>query len=429
MFSSARRAWSSSPSVEPTLQSTYTYSRRRSFSGRLPSLDGLRAAALFSVLLNHANGTLGFPRPVAAVLDHPLFGFSELGLKFFFIISGFMITLLLLREYEQQGTIDWTRFVIRRSARIFPGYFTFVALVTILGAVGVLSIESDSVVRALTFTVYTTGERSWELGHLWSMGMQEHFYLVWPLLFMFHGKRGASKFAVATILVFFTGRLVAATMAPGSFTIFSYGTSFDTLALGCLFALHRERLSRLPWFNRLVGSRAWIAAFFFAGNLAGLLGYRPSLLLRLPLISIAILLMIERCVRRPQGLAGRILNARLMAYVGGASFSIYLWQQIFLHRASSALLTSFPVNIVVAIAVGLLSHHLIERPGADFCRDALTRIFAPPTGAAARRTLARGGQAIGTFLSATRRSADRMRLPDLSRSHRRTAPRSDTARA
>jgi peptidoglycan/LPS O-acetylase OafA/YrhL len=349
------------------------YTPQSSAPNRLPSLDGLRAVSFALVMVNHANGTRGFPAALSALVKSPLVGLSELGLRTFFVISGFLITSLLIRELDQRGTIDWTRFVLRRSARIFPAYFTFVVVVSLLALFGVLRVDLSSIMHAFTFTTYLKGDRSWDVGHLWSMGMQEQFYLIWPLVFLSFGRRGAVRFAGAVTLLFFTARLLHATIAPNSFSAFGYTTSFDTLAFGCLYALHRDRLSLNPMFNRLVESRIWIPVIFLAGNLVGMIGYRPHLLLRLPLVSLAVVLVIERSLRHPEGRAGRILNHRLAVYVGSASFSLYIWQQLFLDRSSSALLTSFPINVLVALAVGVISWHLVEQPAARALRKLLPR--------------------------------------------------------
>jgi peptidoglycan/LPS O-acetylase OafA/YrhL len=99
-----------------------------------------------------------------------------------------------------------------------------------------------------------------------------------------------------------------------------------------------------------------------------------------PLVNVCVALSVDWAVTYSEGLVGRVLNARPLVFVGVMSYSLYLWQQPFLHRASSAALTAFPLNIIVAVALALASFYLVERPSLRLRRRierALDRRRAP----------------------------------------------------
>jgi peptidoglycan/LPS O-acetylase OafA/YrhL len=326
---------------------------------RFASLDGIRAVAIAIVIVNHAAMAGRFSPTVTSVLQNPLVGLQGLGVTTFFVVSGFLITSILVRELDRSGTIDLTRFLLRRSLRIFPAYFTYVAVVAALGWFGLPQASGRSFVHALTFTMNYAGPHgAWTLGHLWSMASQEQFYLLWPIVFIYAGRRGASRLALGTATLTPWLYVVYVTVWPATFAARTTPFAFDTIAIGCLLALHRDRLARQPWFNTLVDAPISAPLVFALGLLGGMIGTRPGLLTH-PLLAVAVALLVERSVRRPWGGLGRLLNSRPLAYLGAASFSLYLWQQIFLRPETAAVA---PFDVLAAIAVGLASYHAIERP-------------------------------------------------------------------
>ncbi len=329
---------------------------------RFASLDGIRALAIAIVFVNHAGHAGLYSPSVKAVLQSPHLGLLGLGVTTFFIVSGFLITSILLREIDRTGTIDARRFFLRRSFRIFPAYFAFVAMVGLLAWQGVVPVTPGSFAHALTFTMnYAGRDASWTLGHLWSMASQEQFYLIWPLVLVWAGRRGATRLAIAAVVLPPVVHVIWTTLWPAAYAArpYSNGFAFDAIAVGCLLALHREQLARYDWFNRLVTSRIAIPLMFAIGLLGDLIGVRPGLLLH-PLVMIAIGLFVERCIRYPHGALGRVLNSRPLVSVGTVSFSLYLWQQLFLQPGASI----SALGVLTAVAVGLVSYNLVEKPAS-----------------------------------------------------------------
>lgn len=159
--------------------------------GRIPCLDGLRAISILLVLGFHASGTEGFPSSewLRSLLRH-----GGVGVDVFFVISGFLITLLLFREQDRTGRISLCKFYIRRSLRILPAMFAYLAFVALLQAMGIASLSTIDWVVALTYTANFHGTFSHSaqpIEHLWSLSVEEHFYLIWPPILVLLGTKRA----------------------------------------------------------------------------------------------------------------------------------------------------------------------------------------------------------------------------------------------
>lgn len=162
---------------------------------RIPSLDGLRAISILLVLASHSNRSPGYPAALAW-----LGSWSKLGVLVFFVISGYLITLLLLDEEARNGRISLREFYIRRVFRIIPAYWTYILSVALLSITGVIEILPMSFVTALTFTTHIIPvEVSWELGHTWTLALEEIFYLCWPVTFLL--TRGPLRLYVGPVLM------------------------------------------------------------------------------------------------------------------------------------------------------------------------------------------------------------------------------------
>jgi peptidoglycan/LPS O-acetylase OafA/YrhL len=139
-------------------------------SSRIASLDGMRALSISMVLLSHLQGTEGFPlgpRALGAAGD-----IGYLGVRVFFVISGFLITALLVSEHDRKGTISLVDFYVRRSYRILPAFLAFVAAVVIASWLGAIDLRDHDLVHALTYTMNYHYDRAWQLGHIWSLSIE-----------------------------------------------------------------------------------------------------------------------------------------------------------------------------------------------------------------------------------------------------------------
>ena len=333
---------------------------------RIPSLDGIRAVSILMVLYGHLCGTRGFPLATRHAYDTPLGNLAHLGVLVFFVISGFLITSLLMSEREKTGTISLKRFYLRRVLRIFPAFYALILVLAIAAWFGILNISPRDFVYALTYTVNYCPNPSWQIGHLWSLSIEEQFYLLWPLTLVALKQRRALIVALCAIFVgpaVRSGVLLWARADPqsplGDMAIFP--AMFDYLATGCALALLRPWLLTRPWYLHLTASR-WLIAGVPLILLANRESTRPVLDFVLsPLMNVCIALLIESSTRHFDSLAGRFLNWKPVAFLGVLSYSLYLWQEPFLNRHSDAWWNAFPQNLAFALAAAALSYFIVER--------------------------------------------------------------------
>jgi peptidoglycan/LPS O-acetylase OafA/YrhL len=332
-------------------------------SGRtIPSLDGLRTFSILLVLLGHLYGTAHYPQNSAT---HFLEEFAHLGVQIFFVISGFLITSLLLKEKERTGTISFFHFYMRRTFRIFPAAFFYITVIAIVAHPGYLW-------YAYTYTMcYASQARPWLLGHLWSLSVEEQFYLIWPAALVL-GFAHRKKLGIAVVLLAPVARLLF--WYAGKHEIDEYFPAVaDSLMMGCLLAFYQGQLRRrFPWLTH--------PAVFAVLGLLTLFSQHLLPRVRLDiffggLIPFIIALFIFSAMERADG----FLNNPLTSFFGILSYSLYLWQQPFLNRNSHGWWTAFPLNLLLALACALGSYYVVERPFLEMFRKnhAKTKVAVP----------------------------------------------------
>lgn len=329
---------------------------------RIPSLDGLRAVSIVLVLFSHLAGTRGFPVSTAS---GNFWAFGELGVRVFFVISGFLITGLLLDELARAGHINLGRFYLRRTLRIFPPYYAFLLFVFVAAVMGNMTLSPHDLTHAETYTSNYYSNRSWFVGHTWSLSVEEQFYLLWPAVLLLAGTRRAFVGAALFVAVcpFIRVGEWELWRAGGAGIGMRFETVADSIAMGCVLAGVRPRLHQWRGYRRLQASKAFVL-IPIAGMAANLTGQHPLVAFGagMTIANVAIALTIDWCVTRADTTVGRVLNARPLVIVGWLSYSLYLWQQPFLNRSSQSALAAFPLNIMLAVTLAVLSYLLIERP-------------------------------------------------------------------
>lgn len=331
---------------------------------RIPSLDGLRAVSIAIVVLSHAAVTNGFPGAV-----HRALGFAELGnlgVRVFFVISGFLITGLLLRERERSGAISLRHFYFRRVFRIFPAYYAFIGVALACSAARWLPpIDGRLLTHAATFTLNYASDQIWALGHFWSLSVEEQFYLLWPPILVLLGPRRAFRAALMFVLVSPALRVALYLFVPSYHPYIgaAFETVGDAIAVGCLLARYRQELWSRDWYRRLLTSR-WMALVPLVVLAASMVDGRPriSYVVGIPVKNVGIALLVDWAVRFPTGSVGRALNSRLAVWVGTMSYSLYVWQQPFLDSHYTAPWIRFPLNVLYAFTAATISYYAIERP-------------------------------------------------------------------
>ncbi len=209
---------------------------------RIPGLDGLRAISIILVLGGHLAGTRNC---YSAALYGKFGDLANLGVRVFFVISGYLITTLLLKEYAKTQTVSLKNFYIRRTLRIFPAFYTFLLAMTFVQAWGLISLKSGDLLHAFTYTTNYHYDSSWWIGHTWSLSVEEQFYLLWPALLLLLGIRRGLFAAGALVFMAPVVRIAVWYLWPAQRAGigWSFPTIADTIATGCLLAGTRGRVA------------------------------------------------------------------------------------------------------------------------------------------------------------------------------------------
>lgn len=333
--------------------------------GYRPELDGLRGIAIILVLLVHA---FNWPRG------------AFIGVDIFFALSGFLITTLLLEEWQQFGSISLRDFYLRRYYRLFPALavliFFYVLYVAFFASTDV-GMRMRGAGFGITYTAnwvqaFEQPFPRTEIGFLWTLAIEEQFYLVWPAVLIFLlrrrlGRRGTAwaLFGLIGVLVAWRNVLIFNEVDPQRI-YFGTDTRFDELLVGCLAgALYVARpVTR-------IGSR-WLKAATFAAGL--FLLYRIfmrnpwdywSQRISLTLVALATVVVIYTCVTGSFPLLTRALSFKWLVFLGTISYSLYLWHvpaglfiQEVAHLSGWRLVVS---ETVLALAAACGSYYLVER--------------------------------------------------------------------
>ncbi len=327
---------------------------------RLYGLDGVRALAVLMVLMGHAAKLPQFPGTLKDLL---VFDIAGLGVSIFFVLSGFLITTLLVDERSRRGRVSLRDFYLRRTIRIFPAAYLYIACAVAAAALGWVALRPGDVLHALTYTTNYHHDRGWTMGHLWSLAVEEQFYLLWPLLFLWSGRR--ALFAAGGIVVLVpVVRVLAWALWPASHEGIDEEFQYvaDALATGCFAALLVQRVGaeRLA---RAIPGYAYPVAALVALTAASFSEW-PSFYLPVgtTLVNAGIAVCVLGVVFRVSLGVDRVLNCRAAVFVGTISYSLYLWQQVFLGQQVQLARDMLPLAVALPFVVASASYFGVERP-------------------------------------------------------------------
>jgi peptidoglycan/LPS O-acetylase OafA/YrhL len=323
------------------------------------SLDGLRAASILAVLWHHASGSVGSDWTIA---DR---GF--LGVDLFFVISGFLIVTLLLRERRKNGDVSLRGFYVRRFLRIFPVYYALLALLTtaaLLRHSNQAAALRHDLPYAFLYISNLVPMVSF-LGITWSLSTEEQFYLVVPTLEKYLRRHLVYVLPAAYVLFSLPALGLFPTWnLPGFFR----QTTFGPILLGVILAHVLDDPRGYHWFWRLLRHRF---SPLVASALVLLACSHPALdISGWPRMTIhgSLVLLVASCVVREQHGLQRVLNWWPLRRIGVVSYGIYLYHLLVMHLVDKGLghfgLASKWIHFVVlslaAWAVAEISYRLYE---------------------------------------------------------------------
>jgi peptidoglycan/LPS O-acetylase OafA/YrhL len=343
----------------------------RKQSTYLPTLDGWRALSIGLVILHHSQ--VRCTVPILASLLRALSNFGEVGVEFFFAISGLLICSRLLDEESCCGQINVKAFYVRRFLRILPAALFYLLVVAILAAFHVIPlVPSDWFASLFFFRNYAMLQEyvhhsplalHWYTGHFWSLSMEEHFYLVLPAVLVGFRRMRFWVLGGLAVAVAFWRFLLAHVLNRDYQLNFRTDTHVDALLIPAMIALLLYPLLRNPAAGKYILS--WSFPIFLAMEIS-------LLTIRIPLFftlqAIVIPLLILSTVLHSNTVLGSILESRPMRWLGWISYSLYLWQQLFFGTnfvgspPGIALLRMEPLNLVALLLCATFSYYLVEKP-------------------------------------------------------------------
>lgn len=329
---------------------------------KIPKIDALRAVSALIVVMYHF---------------HFDFVPAGTGVMVFFIISGFLITWLLLNEVDETGTISLGHFYFRRTFRIFPAFYVFWAI-TVGGVLlkhGHL-IWGQAVATFFYVGNYYQGLNHYPetgLSHAWSLGVEEQYYLLWPAMVLLLARKPRSLLratCAAIVLVWVYRGILVILRVPEAYIYTAFDTRVDNLFVGCVVAI-ALRYGYFLRFLRAISSRTIYILLPLGGLLLSTVAenflgvdYRDTVGFTLDPLLTAVL-MVQLLASRSRWLAW--MDSPLLVYLGTISYSTYLYHELagaLVVRAMAGLSKGLVIVPVLAAsyAAASISYYGVEKP-------------------------------------------------------------------
>jgi len=324
-----------------------------------PQLDGIRAGAVLLVIAFHARGSL-FPG-------------GYIGVDVFFVLSGFLITGILVGEMTQTGTLSMRRFYIRRALRLLPALFLVCLVVGVvylaLPAIAERRATLTGTIAALTYTSSPLAASGKNLGSMlpeWSLSVEEYFYVLWPAFLLLAVWRGISlRIAVGVAMVVAILYRFLATSAFGwDIQRLAYGadTRSEQILIGAALAICLPPALRRvrPW--AAYAALAAMTAFVFLPESAAGRFYRDS---GSTVIALLAAIVVAHVAYDSRGSLSRVLSSRPLVWIGQRSYGIYLWNLPLVAIVAYTPLADnvqLVVKLALTFAIPALSYRYLEKP-------------------------------------------------------------------
>ena len=333
---------------------------------RIQSLNGIRALAILFVMIDHVRYGVICPCVFYSLNDYMSVG--NFGVQIFFVISGFLITGLLLKEKVQTGSIDLKKFWLRRVIRIVPAFYFFILVIILLKYFQIAVVSNNAILASALFVSnFGNIHSQWLMAHSWSLSVEEQFYLFLPLILIFLPRRYYFIFIVIIIyyMLYYYLRHYPVLFVFRFFFITAPGLLIGALLAIALYKnwlikIHHKLMHPIFAFSLIFAILIYLPrAFDFMPVF-----YRPLDYILSSLFIATFIYYAVYCGKK--NVLYKVLNFSVISYIGVLSYSLYLWQQPFFAKISNYHVypywTVFPKNVIFVIIAALISYYMIERP-------------------------------------------------------------------
>ena len=339
--------------------------------GYRPALDGLRGVAILAVMATHAQLASGWA--------------GDVGVDIFFVLSGFLITSLLIEEWDRFGSISLRRFYARRALRLLPALMVMLAVVVIWHCLINRQVAPRTALDGFIALFYSSNwmfalglrQPVHVFAHTWTLSIEEQFYLWWPIALILLLRRCGSRaslvhWVMLSMFILAVERVVLfAGMPRGAYNWLGYATEAraDTLLMGCVAAvmLCSKPIPRNGKLSVALKYSAWligIPGLILIGSLAARSAGFCAVGLHITTAFFGVLILVEAVISEA-GMLAWLLSVRWLVYIGKISYGLYLWHYPIFCEVQAR---KWPMRYELVVELGLtvlatvVSFHLIERP-------------------------------------------------------------------
>lgn len=340
---------------------------------RIPYLDGLRGIAIILVFIGHAKNTV----PFISGIWRTILGNSHLGVMIFFVLSGYLITRLLIHEHAKTNTINIRKFYLRRALRIFPIYYLYLLIIAIcVYGFKIIELPFDYLWTTALYLAnyrqfFTSASVSIDykfIGHFWTLSLEEQYYMVWPSVLLLFGFEKTKRFLPFVLAAYPLLRLASYFLFPSSRGQIGMmlHTMGDSILWGCYAALLEkfhpklieDFISKMQKFKPapfLILFSLFIIIPLITTKLGGNFLMTVGMCLEGALTAIFLLYILNA---KPASF--EFLNNRTLSFIGVLSYSIYIWHMLILRN--NHFTSNFPLNLILTLSAAYISYTFIEKP-------------------------------------------------------------------
>lgn len=350
-------------------------------SGRIPSLDGLRALAVMIVFLAHARFWVLADADVSEYFgENAVFLPARFGVTIFFFLSGYIITTLMRSEFERSHTISFKRFYLRRIYRIFPPLYIVLLIAALLTLAGLLKQEytvpavSAQALHMTNYYALLYSSYNFFDGTkiLWSLAVEEHFYLLFPLLFLTLALRISYKqlalvlFSLCMAVLLWRIYLYYGLHVRNNWAFIATDARIDSILYGCILGVWANPINDRPLMtNRATEIVILVIAFavLVFSSYYKVPAFEKTIMFSLQ--GIALFVVFSSAIRHPDWPVFRWLNWPPVVALGFISYTFYLCHPIaiiLVGKYMDSVWAAYIGSFVIAVGFSTLMYHFVEKP-------------------------------------------------------------------